>query len=151
MVFSPGNSPGSITFSNAFTLAPQATLLIEMAGYPPGAGYDQILASTATVSSANLDRATLGGFTPSTGSQFVILDNFGPQAIGGIFAGAPEGSTNDFGSGILFAITYAGNGPSGGNNDIVLTAVPEPTTWLLTAFGLCCWPLLRRRTIKYQK
>jgi T5SS/PEP-CTERM-associated repeat protein len=134
---SPGSSPGSMTFSNTLTLAPNATLLIEMAGYAAGAGgYDQVLASTATVTGASLQVQLLGGFVPTNGAQFTILDNFGTEPVGGTFLGASEGSTNSLGTGILFGITYEGNGPSGDANDIILTVVPEPATRALCLLGL---------------
>ncbi|HVM59800.1 MAG TPA: PEP-CTERM sorting domain-containing protein [Verrucomicrobiae bacterium] len=131
---SPGQYPGDLTIGNK-----QVTLQMQLAGYTVGMnGYVQVDANDALVSGATLQLQLLGGFIPTNGAQFVILDNSGSQAIGGTFAAASEGSTNDFGSGVLFAITYAGNGPSGGGNDILLTVVPEPTTWVLLALGCGC-------------
>jgi hypothetical protein len=56
------------------------------------------------------------------------MDNV--NAVYGQFLGAPEGSTNYFGSSEPFAITYAGGAD---NHDIVLTTVPEPSSFLLVA------------------
>ena len=143
-MLSPGFSPGVLTFSNALTLAANATLQIELAGYG-GSEFDQIIANGATVDGSILQLQLLGGFVPTNGAQFTILDNFSGGSIGGTFAVLAEGSTNDFGTGIEFSISYAGNGPSGGANDILLTVVPEPSTWVLLMLGCGCLRIMRRR------
>ncbi len=60
------------------------------------------------------------GFTPGVGNTFVILNNDGADAIGGTFAGLPEGGLVATPEGFGFRISYVG----GDGNDAVLTAVP---------------------------
>jgi hypothetical protein len=60
------------------------------------------------------------------GQQFTIIDNLGVDPVLGIFAGLPEG-TNFVSDGLLYTISYQG----GTGNDVMLIAVPEPTTWAL--------------------
>jgi Dockerin type I domain len=62
-----------------------------------------------------------GGFTPSVGNQFVIIDNDGTDAVSGTFAGLSEGATVTA-NGLSFTISYLG----GTGNDIVLTRIATP-------------------------
>jgi len=66
------------------------------------------------------------------GSQYMILQNNSTAPITGTFLGLPEGALFEAG-GNQFAITYIGGE---GNNDVVLTSVPEPATGLLLALAL---------------
>jgi hypothetical protein len=135
---SAGHSPGQLTLSNTVTLAGGATFLVEMAGYAAGTGYDQLVVTGALTNNNATLIVSLLSFTPTNGSQFVIIDN--ALSMVGTFLGVPEGSTNNFGSGTPFAITYVGGAD---NKDVVLTTIPEPSSLLLVAGGLAL--LLRRR------
>ncbi|OQB84738.1 MAG: Autotransporter-associated beta strand repeat protein [Planctomycetes bacterium ADurb.Bin126] len=66
------------------------------------------------------------------GSQYMILQNNSTDPITGTFLNLPEGALFEAG-GNQFAITYIGGE---GNNDVVLTSVPEPATGLLLALAL---------------
>jgi autotransporter-associated beta strand protein len=137
----PGNSPGILHTGNV-TLASGAYFDVELNGTAPGSGYDQLdLDGVINLSDAQLN--VLLGFSPSIGDQFTIIDNDGVERVTGDFAGLNEGSlfSTPFGS-QRFLITYLG----GDGNDVVLTAVPEPSSLALVAslFGLTFF--YRRRT-----
>jgi hypothetical protein len=96
--------------------------------------FDNVTSNNPTIHVAgavSLNGATLGAvynsnFMPTVGQQFTLIDNDGTDAVSGTFAGKPEGSTVTFGT-TRFLISYVGNGPSGNNNDVVLTRInPEP-------------------------
>jgi T5SS/PEP-CTERM-associated repeat protein len=140
---SPGHSPGQIIVSNDVTLVGGSTLYVEMAGYTAGDGYDQLVVSgLLTNNAASLSVMLLDGFSPTNGAQFVIIDN---AADGyGAFLGASEGRILDFGSGTSFSITYSGGSD---HHDVVLMAVPEPSSLLLAAGSVVVglWMTARRR------
>ncbi len=139
----PGHSPGLLTISNDLTLASGSTLQMELAGYTAGSAYDQLIVTgLLTNDSALLSVSMLDGFAPTNGAQFVIMDL--ATSGYGAFSGAPEGSTNAFGSSQPFTITYLGGADS---HDIILTAIPEPgSVALVLLFGgaLVAWRRLRR-------
>ncbi len=139
----PGHSPGLLIVSNALTLSQGSIFEVGLAGYLADTEYDQVLVTGAvTNNNATLSLSLAGGFVPTNGAHFIIMDN--NRSMVGIFNGAPEGSTNTFDSSAIFAITYAG-GTDG--HDVVLTVIPEPGSALLTGlFGLLVvgWRRLRR-------
>jgi T5SS/PEP-CTERM-associated repeat protein len=139
----PGHSPGQLTLNGNLQLAASSTYSAELAGYTAGNTYDQLIVNgLATNLDALLAISLLDGFMPTNGAQFVIMDN--ASSMVGAFSGAPEGSTNTFGSATLFSISYAGGADS---HDIVLTAVPEPgavALIFLLGGALVGWRRLRR-------
>ena len=101
-------------------------------------GHDQIIVNpdasdgALDLTGSSLNLAILGGFTPSPGDTFVIIDNDGStDTVTGIFTGLPEGSTVTVG-GQDFVISYAG----GDGNDVVLFAGPAETQVDLSAGGM---------------
>ena len=66
-----------------------------------------------------------GGFVPSIGDQFIIVDNLGANPINGVFAGLPEGARlqNFLGSSLDARITYQG----GTGNEVALIVVDRTT------------------------
>jgi hypothetical protein len=87
------------------------------------------------------------GYDPLPTDTFTIIDNDGTDAVSGTFAGLPEGATfsvtnPNSGNTFPMQITYAG-GTDG--NDVVLSAVPEPGTAALAAFGAIGLMIRRRR------
>ncbi len=140
----PGNSPG---IQNTGNYSNAGTLGIEINSATVGTGYDQVN-TTGTVSLSGLLSVTMG-YTPAENALFFILANDGSDAIAGTFSNATtNGGTYTFG-GQAFRISYFGNqtspgfGTFTGGNDVVLMAIPEPSTALLGAIGLLA--LLRRR------
>lgn len=140
---SPGHSPGLLVVSNNLTLADNSAFLAELAGYAAGSAYDQLIVTgPLTNNDALLTVSLRDSFTPTNGAQFVIMDNASSGM--GFFSGAPEGSTNNFGSSTPFSITYAGGADS---HDIILTAIPEQNVVALVFLlggALVGWRRLRR-------
>lgn len=109
----PGASPGVLSCGNANLLGNAAILQIEINGSTPGT-YDQLTANGA-VSMIGGTLQVLMNVGGAVSNQYVIVNNTGPNAIGGAFTGLPEGAslTNQ---GAVFVITYHG----GSGNDIAL-------------------------------
>ena len=84
------------------------------------------LAATGSVSlgSATLAPTVAAGYTPTVGSQFTIVDKAPAGAVTGTFNGLAEGATLTINT-HSYTISYVGNGPSGGGNDVVLTRVND--------------------------
>jgi len=143
----PGNSPGLLTVDNDVTIEDGGIFSVEVNGTTAGTGYDR-LAMTGGGSDFSLtgsnDLEMSLGFTPAANALFFLVDNAGGSAISGIFESL-NGVVTDLSQGALFSvggqgfnISYtgdlAGNAFTGGD-DLVIQAVPEPTTWVLMALG----------------
>lgn len=139
----PGKSPGILTIYGDLTLDAGSFLDAELAGTAAGTGYDQVdVHGGVSLADAKLDLSLL--FVPALGDQFVLVNNDGTDAVGGTFAGLPEGAIvrSAFGGyDYPFAITYRGLT----GNDVVLTAVPEPASVFLLGLGAAAWVFLCRR------
>ncbi|MDG3007728.1 Ig-like domain repeat protein [Paludisphaera mucosa] len=128
-VFSPGNSPDTITI-DSLALSPGASFVEELFGNSPGdgaTGYDQTIVTAGPV---DLDDATLtlslgGDYAPAAGDVLTIIDNRSNAPINGVFNGLAEGSLVNVG-GTSFRLTYFG----GDGNDVVLAAVVSTATAL---------------------
>jgi autotransporter-associated beta strand protein len=121
----PGNAPGStgVLSTGAFNTTTGSVVSLDINGTTAGTQYDQISATGGVY----LYDATLAlnfGYTPAIGDTFVLFNNTTAGAVGGTFAGLPEGSTLTFGA-ATFTITYAG----GDGNDVVLTTTDVSYTW----------------------
>lgn len=125
----PGNSPANVTYEGDVFFNSSAGLFIELGGLTPGTQYDRLTVAGLVTVDGLLDVATIGGFVPTAGNQFIIIDNGGTDAVQGTFSGLAEGA-QFLSHGHLYQITYQG----GTGNDVVLTAVPEPLT--LALFGM---------------
>jgi len=143
---SPGNSPGVLIFNDALTLAGTTTMQIDGTGR--GTTYDGIdtgtglltyggaltldfTAATADGNNYDLFNIGLGGSTGSFASVNLmgtytdtLVNNLGVWSV-----------TN---SGFIFTFTEA-------TGNLGIAAIPEPTTWLLAAFGLTTVVVFRRR------
>jgi autotransporter-associated beta strand protein len=152
----PGNAIGNtskLTTGDLILSDGAAKLAIEIGGSTIGGnsinGYDQIAAlGEVVLNGGTLVGAFLGGFIPTPGDLFFIVDNDGSDPVQGTFAG---GSLIFIG-GEPFNVSYTGNftGDPGtstfiGGNDIVLQYIPEPTSAALLACGAAALGLSRRR------
>jgi autotransporter-associated beta strand protein len=115
----PGSSPALLTCSDIVFHSSAADYLVELNGFAPGSGYDQLRAQGKVALSNATLHVTLG-FTSSLGSTFTIIDNDGSDAVTNTFNGLPQGATV-FGNGIPFQISYTG----GSGNDVVLTQLAD--------------------------
>jgi glucose/arabinose dehydrogenase len=130
----PGSSIGTLQVNNSLSLLEGSTLDIELGSLGP----DLVaVGGDVTLGGSTLAVSFFGGFVPTLGDQFEILDVGGMRD--GQFAGLGEGDqlTAD---GTLFRITYLG----GDGNDVVLTAIPEPAS-LALAVLLAGLGMARRR------
>jgi len=124
--FAPGNSPGAATVktlsfqSVATTGGP--TLAIELGGTAPGTDYDQLHVTGALNANGTLNVSLVGGFSPSIGDTFDILD-FG--TLTGTFSSLqlPTLATGMWNTSQLYT-----NG--------ILAVVPEPHTTSLCLLAL---------------
>ena len=148
---SPGGSPtaGStaILHTGALTLSSGSFFNVDLNGLTAGSGYDRVVASSIIgISGSNLS-ITVGG-TLIPGNKFFILNN-SSGALPGLDMFA-QGATVSSG-GYTFAIDYADNGDGGlVPNDIsltVLTAVPEPSTWIGGALALAAVGFMQRKRL----
>ncbi len=130
----PGNGAGTLTMGDATING--GTLALELLGAGQA---DRIVANAFTLTSDLALTLNLGTFDPrvSGATSFLVVDNLSANPIGGIGDGTEVGNflfsfngnrlaqNESFqANGIDFLINYAG----GSGNDVVLTAVPEPTT-----------------------
>jgi parallel beta-helix repeat protein len=114
----PGTSPGTIGTSS-LSLASGTTLQIEIAGATAGTGYDQlVVASGGAVDLTGATLALSATVAPPADTVLTIVDNQGPAAVTGTFAGLPEGATVTIDT-QEYRISYVG----GSGNDVTLTAL----------------------------
>lgn len=69
----PGTSAGTLTVHGGYTQASGGTLAIELGGATPGTEYDRLAVSGTATLAGTLRIATINGFQPVTGQEFVIL------------------------------------------------------------------------------
>lgn len=136
---SPGQSPGILQVTGNFALADGAGVSVEIGGVMPGTGaanHDQIaVAGTVSIGSGvTLGAALTGGFAPSIGGSFLIIDNDGSDAVVGTFVGLAEGAVFSSAACIPLRISYVG----GDGNDVVLTVptAAEQYDHVMMAAGL---------------
>lgn len=129
---SPGLSPGAMTFAGQLEMGPDHELIIELAGNMAGDEYDQLIITGDVALDGVLSVRLLDGFRPRFGDTFTILDVGG--SLNGVFDGLVEGSLVGHMDGVDLFITYVG----GDGNNVVLTAVPEPTIAGLIVTALVC-------------
>ncbi|MBD3646919.1 MAG: hypothetical protein HUJ31_05575, partial [Pseudomonadales bacterium] len=72
-VLSPGSSPGVMNIHGDYNDTVGSTLEIELEGYQPGTGYDQVIVHGSANINGRLNVTLLNGFTPALASGFAIL------------------------------------------------------------------------------
>jgi autotransporter-associated beta strand protein len=78
----------------------------------------------------------------SAGQAFTLIDNDAADAITGTFSNAAAGTDTINGYGWI--VTYTG----GDGNDFMITAVPEPSTWLAAALALGVIGFSQRKRVR---
>jgi len=143
----PGNSPGILSVSGAYTQAGLFTA--EINGLTAGTEHDQINVTGSVDISGGSLAASFSAGTYAANDLIFILLNDGSDAITGTYSGLAQGATVTSYGGFNWNISYvanSGGSPSfTGGNDIALMAeaIPEPKTALLGVLGVLL--LLRRR------
>lgn len=157
----PGNSPGILTTTKSVTIADGGAFSAEITGATVGTEYDQVVMTGASsvFSLTGTNNLVLSlTYTPVEDTLFFLVDNQGNSAISGIFESL-NGVLTDLSQGSFFTLggqgflisyegSFSGNTFSGGN-DIVLQAIPEPSTLVL--FGLGAWVVFTRFGRKSRK
>jgi len=153
----PGNSPGRLTVANSVTIATGGATGFELNGATVATEYDQlrITGGASVFSLTGTNNLVLSlGYTPAADALFFLVDNQGSSAISGVFEQLNGATTSLIQDAVFtlgaqqFKIGYAGDVGTNsftGGNDLVLQAVPEPSTWGLLAGGLTMLMFLRRR------
>jgi fibronectin-binding autotransporter adhesin len=141
----PGNTAdvaGNLK-TNEFSLTNGAHLTLQLGGTSAGGentlGYDRITASGAvTLTDADLTLSLIGPSQFNFGDRLFIIVNDSGSAITGTFAtvnNAAFDPSNIVIGGKQFQLVYnanfAGSGSDNVANDVVLVAIPEPSSWMV--------------------
>jgi autotransporter-associated beta strand protein len=132
-VVAPGASPAMLTTSNAIFSGATSDFTVELNGTIPGAGYDQLNArGVVSLGGAALHVTTAFGASdaPVDGTQFVIINNDGVDAVSGTFASLINGAVLTVDN-LKFVISYNG----GTGNDVVLTVTNTALDFVSSAIS----------------
>jgi PEP-CTERM motif len=130
---SPGASGGGALTVGDTTLSTGSGLVIDL---DPTDGENDVLNVKGTVALSGADLVLDLLSAPTRGEAFDILTNDGIDPISGEFSEGSQVTGMFDGQAYSFRIDYAFNADAGAvGNDIRLTAVPEPATWLLICLG----------------
>jgi T5SS/PEP-CTERM-associated repeat protein len=138
----PGNSPANVLFEGDVHFGSTASLGIEIGGLFAGSEHDRLTIHGDIWLNGSLDVSLINGYTPNFGDYFLVIQNRGTNPLHGQFTGLDQGSIVWAGS-QQFAIDYFG----GSGRDLVLTAVPEPSTMFLLGLVSARLLLTRRRNL----
>ena len=130
---SPGASGvGTLTVGDS-TLSAGSGLVIDL---DPADGQNDVLNVKGAIVLSGADLVLDLLSAPTRGESFDILTNDGTDQIFGQFSEGSQVTGMFDGQAYSFHIDYAFNADGGSvGNDIRLTAVPEPATWLLMGLG----------------
>lgn len=147
---SPGATGAGSTaqfHTGALTLSSGSFFDVDLNNAIAGTGYDQLsvtgMVNLGGTLASNLVVSAGAGLT--VGQKFFIVLNDGTDLVSGTFAQGTTITSGDY----TFLINYADNGDGGlVSNDIslsVLTAIPEPGTWIGGALALSGLVFARRK------
>jgi fibronectin-binding autotransporter adhesin len=136
-IHAPGSSPGIETIKGNYDMLGQ--LNIELAGTAAGTGYDQVLlpggAANYNVFLSGMLNLNWTGMAGSTAnSQLWIVKNDTYGTLSGTFSNYPNGAVLGTYNSRDWFLWYGADAATGhltGGNDIVIAAVPEPSTLTL--------------------
>jgi hypothetical protein len=111
----PGTSPGTTTVNGNYTQT-AGVLEIELGGTTAGQ-FDLLSVTGNTTLGGAIDVNLFGGFAPSVGQSWEIIDVVG--SLSGTFAGLPQGAPFANYSGTLLTISYTG----GDGNDVFINTI----------------------------
>ncbi len=130
---SPGASGVGALVVGDTTLKAGSSLVIDL---DPVGGQNDVLNVKGTVALNGADLVLDLLSAPTRGESFDILTNDGIDPISGEFSEGSQVTGMFDGQAYSFRIDYGFNADGGSaGNDIRLTAVPEPATWLLMGLG----------------
>lgn len=138
---SPGDTVGTLTFNDVLTFNSGSTIALEIAS---ATQFDSLVAPVITLGSqVNLSLSLT--YAPLPNTSWLVLSNTGFGSIAqNLFWAGPEGQLSEgehfFVNGYELMISYTG----GTGNDVVLTAVPEPSSLVMLLGGLGSLAGLRR-------
>jgi fibronectin-binding autotransporter adhesin len=129
--------------TGALTMSGTSTFHIDAAG-TLATDWDKlnVTGAVALGTQATLQLSIASGLNFASGAQYMIIANDAADLISGTFSNAANGSTVALG-GYNFTVNYNG----GTGNDLVLTAVPEPSTWVAAALSLVAVAYSGRRKL----
>jgi fibronectin-binding autotransporter adhesin len=152
----PGLSVGTLN-TGSLTLAATSTFDIELgrSGITPVSDRANVTGTVSITSGADLKLTLYTGLnTPVVNDIFFLISNDGADAITGVFTSL-NGVTTTLSEGSDFSwnsqqwrITYQadfGSSSFTGGNDLALLVIPEPSTWVLLAFGVALALVARKR------
>ena len=128
-MISPGASPGTLTIQSSLTLNSDAIYRFELNS--TAAVADKIVANGVTLNGAAFLFTDLGAAKLALGTTFVVIDNTSNSAISGAFSNLADNSEFS-NNGNTYEVSYEG----GTGNNLTLTVVPEPSTWVMFGLGL---------------
>jgi len=149
----PGSSTGILTLQNGLTFTGGA-FDVEINGPVAGSLYDQLLVTGGNVAlGSGVADLALSGAGAGLGEYYWIINNTGAGSTTGSFAGLAEGTLFEALSGTRFTIYYGANFATGqlagGNDVLLLSAVPEPGSVVLLLVGLGVLAWWRRRKVAF--
>jgi autotransporter-associated beta strand protein len=133
---------GTLT-TGALTLNNTSILSVDMTS-APSSDTIRVIGGISLATTSVLQLNITNGTTFTAGQVFTLFDNDASDPILGTFSNAPTGM--DIINGYAWFVSYTG----GTGNDFILTAVPEPSTWLAGALvlsGLICSQRRRIRSV----
>jgi len=135
-IVAPGNSPGIITIDGNYSQDNTAALNIEIEGISPNSlvQFDQLIVNGTVSLAGALSTTLFGGFIPSIGNSFKIIDNDLNDPVLGTFANLDQNATFSLG-GYTFQISYTGDT----GNDVVLTVIGSFTKFWDGGTGTPNW------------
>jgi T5SS/PEP-CTERM-associated repeat protein len=115
---SPGSSTGRLTVNGAYTQTSGGALTIELGGYTPGTGFDQLAVSGHAAIGGALNLSLINKFRPNVGDTFAILTSNSESGNFSTIKGCGFTVRSDASpGGIILTITAVDPLPVVSNND----------------------------------
>ncbi len=139
--YSPGDSPALVAHAGDLTLGAGNALMMEIAGFDRGTGYDALDVAGSLTFGGTLEVVTYGAFTPASFSAGQSFDLFNWGSATGTFSTLNLPDLSAYGLAWDTSALY-----TNGVLSVTASAIPEPSTYAALA-GLAALSLvaLRRR------